>query len=181
MRIGIDIDDTICSTSEIVHDRMEKYSEKYQLSPVMIMNEEEYKIAFFKEMIEDIYQNVEEKKDAAMVIRRLRNKGNEIYLITARSNYLTDNQNAEELTKNWLEKHHIEVDKIVMNAYGEAKAQACIDNKIDIMIDDDPNNFRTIMLHHIPCLLFDDEEQYDMKSNYVTSWIEVEQYLERNR
>ena len=56
MRIGIDLDDTICRTSEIVHDRLDRYAtkekrkdEKYQisakdlLSTDNVMSEEQYK------------------------------------------------------------------------------------------------------------------------------------------
>ena len=47
MRIGIDLDDTICRTSEIVHDRLEKYAKKEELNPLDIMNDEDLKREFF--------------------------------------------------------------------------------------------------------------------------------------
>ena len=49
------------------------------------------------------------------------------------------------------------------------------------MIDDDPYNYKKIVSSGTKCLLFDDKERYDLKNNYVTSWLEIEKYIERNR
>ena len=40
MRIGVGFDDTICRTTEIVHDRVEKYAAAENLNPLDIMNDE---------------------------------------------------------------------------------------------------------------------------------------------
>ena len=61
MRIGMDMDDTICKTTEIVHDRLEKYSEQLNINPLDIMNDEELNKNFFSIYAEDIYENAEVK------------------------------------------------------------------------------------------------------------------------
>ena len=180
MRIGIDMDDTICRTTEIVHDRCEKYAEARGLNALDVMNDEELRQDFFDEYLEDIYTNVEEKREVVNVIRRLKNKGNEIYIITARNNHMSKNvQKVEEITKNWLTKHQIEPDTIIIDTYGEKRAVACKENKIDIMIDDNPYNYKMIRTYQIKCLLYDDRGKYDLEEGYATNWIEVEKKLER--
>lgn len=182
MRIGIDIDDTICETTEIVHDRLEKYAKEANLNPLDIMNNDKEKNAFFSIYLEDIYSNVKIKKDAKEVLKRLRSKGNEIYLITARSNYFVPTvKNIFDITEKWLKEHDIEADAIISSTYGEEKADVCKKYKIDLMIDDDPFNYKKIVAEGTKCVLFDDREKYALKTDYVSNWQDLEKYIERNR
>ena len=181
MRIGIDIDDTMCRTTEIVHDCLGKYAEEHHLNDLDIMNDEELKREFFEDYIEEIYENAVVKRSCADVIRRLRNKGNEIYLISARSNtFLTNTEyNVLEITENWLKKNGIVVDKIILEAYGDVKADICKKYQIDIMIDDNPLNYQKILEKGCRCILFDDRAKYSLDDNYATNWIEVEKVVEK--
>ena len=182
MRIGVDLDDTICRTTEIVHDRLERYAKSNNLNPLDIMNDEVLKQAFFNIYLEDIYTNVEIKRNVKDVLKRLKSKGNELYIISARSNDFTPTvKNVEVITEKWLKKHEIEVDKIITSAYGEEKSKICKENNIDLMIDDDPFNYKKIIAEGTKCLLFDDREKYNLENNYMTSWLEIEKYIERNR
>lgn len=181
MRIGIDLDDTICHTTEIVQKCLERYAKEEHLNPLDIMNDEELKDKFYNSYLEEVYKNVEVKGNVVSVLRRLKHRGNQLYIITARSDDFTKKKiNVTQVTENWLEKNKIEVDAIITSAYGETKAQACKDFKIDLMIDDDPYNYRKINAVGKKCLLFDDRERYDMKNNYFTNWLDIEKYIERN-
>ena len=156
MRIGVDIDDTICRTTEIVHDRLEKYSEDLGINALDIMNDDELKENFFQIYLEDIYRNVEVKKNCVAVLKRLRSKGNEIYLITARgTSFSTTSQNVFQITEEWLKNNGIEVDAIITSAYGDVKAEACKRYQLDLMIDDDPFNYKKIIAAGCKCLLYD--------------------------
>lgn len=180
MRIGIDLDDTICNTSELLQIRLDEYAHKKGLEPLVIINDEDLRNTFFHDCLKDIYLNVKIKKNAKEVIQRLKNRGNEIYYITARSNDYVDNiTDAYQLCKIWLEKNELPIDGIITSCYGENKKRACIDNKIDLIIDDDLFNIRKVQELGIKYLLFDDKEKYLLKDGYVTSWIEVEKYIER--
>lgn len=182
MKIGIDLDDTICQTTEIVQNRLERYAKEENLNPLDIINDDYLKHSFFNIYLEDIYLNVDTKKDAPNVLKRLRSRGNKIYIVTARrDNYVPNVTDVTKITKEWLYKKNIKVDAIITSAYGETKADICKEHHIDIMIDDDPYNYKKIISSGIKCLLFDDKERYDLKNNYVTSWLEVEKYIERNR
>ena len=182
MRIGIDMDDTICRTTEIVHDRLEQYSDSLGISPLDIMNDEELKHNFFSIYGEDIYKNAEIKRNVQGVLKRLKSKGNEIYIITSREDdFSSADTTAEEVTKKWLDENDIEYDKIITAVYGETRAQIVKDNNIDLMIDNDPYNYKMIISLGKDCILFDDREKYQLKENYLTNWLEVEKYIERNR
>lgn len=182
MRIGIDIDDTICNTSEIVQDRLEKYSETIGINALDIMTDDELKENFFNIYGEDIYKNVEIKSNVEEVLKRLRSKGNEIYLITSRSLHNpTTKENIFKITEEWLKNHNIEADAIITSAYGETRADACKKYDIDLMIEDNPYNYKKIVALGKKCILYDDREKYVLRDDYVTNWIEVERYIERNR
>lgn len=182
MRIGIGIDDTICRTTEIVHDRLEKYASEKNLNSLDIMNDEFLKEEFFNIYQEDIYTNVEIKRNVAEVLKRLRSKGNEIYLISRRTNTKnTPIKRIFEITEKWLKEHDIEVDAIISSAYGEIKADVCKEYKIDLMIESNPYNYKKIIAEGTKCLLFDDREKYVLKDDYVSNWLEIEKYIERNR
>ena len=58
MRIGIDIDDTICRTTEKVNELMEVFAKEENIEPLMIMNYEDIKEKFFDKYLDDIYLGV---------------------------------------------------------------------------------------------------------------------------
>ena len=49
----------------------------------------------------------------------------------------------EELTKEWLRKNNIIYDKLIF-AGNKEKLQQCMDNNVDIMIEDSPDNIINI-------------------------------------
>ena len=175
MRIGIDLDDTMCRTTEIVHYLLEEEAKKNGEDPLDIMNNELKKEEFFKKYYEEIYEKAEIKRSVADVIRRLHNKGNEIYIITARD------EKYNPITRKWLEENKVLFDEIIASVYGDRKAEACKEYKIDLMIDDDPYNYQRLKNMNIKSILFDDRGRYELKEGYATTWKEIEDYIERNR
>jgi len=175
MRIGIDMDDTICRTTEKVHEYLEKYAEDTKRNSLDIINDELLQEEFFEQYREKIWENAEIKRNVQAVLKRVKTKGNEIYIITSR-----DTENAYNITKKWLQEQDIEVDKIITAAYGEKRGEICKENHIDLMIDNDPFNYKFIVAEGINGLLFDDREKYVLKENYVTNWLDIEKYIERN-
>ena len=47
-----------------------------------------------------------------------------------------------QITKDWFQKQNLEVDEIIFSVDGENIAKACKDNQIDLMIEDNPFNFK---------------------------------------
>ncbi len=182
MNIGIDLDDTICATTEVIQKYLEKYSIKENLSPFEIIDDEMIKLEFFNLYLDKIYQKVKPKKDVSSVLRRIKNRGNKLYIITSRRNdYASNVNNVSEIIENWLNKHKIKVDKIIVLSHEQTKIDICRENKIDLMIDDDPYNYKKINAAGIKCLLFDEDNKFDLKENSASSWLEIERYIERNR
>ncbi len=182
MRIGIDIDDTICRTTEKVNEYMSLYAKDENIDPLMIMNYEDIKDMFFEKYLEKIYTSVVVKRNAKEVLRRLRRKGNKLFIITARNNRLSSQvTDVESLTRKWLKDNEIEVDGIFIDAYGEDRADICRRENIDVMIDDDPYNYKMITSNRCRCLLFDDRERFNLRDDYVTNWLEVEDYIDKLR
>lgn len=179
MRIGIDLDDTICRTTEIVNEKMDEYSKNNNIDVLDIMNNELLRERFFNEYLPVIYKEAVIKHNARDVIRRVRHKGNEIYIVTGRKK--SQVPDVMDITEEWLRRYEIEVDGIFSSAYGESKADVCKREKIDLMIDDDPYNYKMITGNGGRCLLFDDREKYDLKQDYVTNWLDVEEFINKFR
>jgi len=79
---------------------------------------------------------------AAEVIRKLRQEGNEIWIVTGRNEQdlrfegMPENMGWEDLTRKWLAQNEIEYDEM---GFGLAnKAEYCKRNKLDVMIEDLP-------------------------------------------
>ena len=180
MKIGLDLDNTISNTSEILHDRLKKYAVKLSISSDIILEDEYRTLNFYKEYTEDIFDNVEVKENAKEVIDELKDNGHEIYIITARTtDFISEGLSAKEMTFDWLKKHKIFVDDIITGVYGKSKAEVCKRLNIDLMVDDDPHNYQEITKEGIKCLLFDDKKEYEKNEDIVTNWLEIKEFIER--
>ena len=85
-----------------------------------------------------------------------------------------------QATKDWLAKNNIYYDKYFDDAYIEGKVKVCKDEAIDIIIDDDINNYIAFKENGIKTLLFDDRGKYLDVVDRVGSWKEVEDILFNN-
>lgn len=168
MRIGIDIDDTITNTTEM----MMKYINK---SGIAIDSSEDYcnfKVEqldkyrdLLEKYIEPVLTNVSVKKDCVSVISKLKEEGNTIYIITARSNRYSDN--IYNITVDYLNKNNIIYDKLLFGY--ENKRDVCLKEKIDYMIDDNINVYDSLVGTSTKPILFS-------KGNNrfrVDSWSEI--------
>lgn len=179
MRIGIDVDNTITDTLPV----LKKYCKEYNDNVIkrnLTMNEkgfavanlyewtEEEKMYFINNIYPKVFEDVEAKKNVSTVIRKLKETGNSIYIITAR----TKIQNPYEITQQMLKRYNIVYDEIIVQ---KDKKQFCIDNNIDILIDDEPKNINSVS-EIIPVIAF--EYIYNQECNgkniiKVQSWTEI--------
>lgn len=126
---------------------------------------------FLKNHVKSLYTNATIKRDAKNIINRLKHEGNNIIIITSRSkNHYT---NPYEISAEWLEKYGIEYDKLVVE--GNNKAKECIENNIDILIDDQIGFLQDVSNNtNTKVLMFD--SPYNKECNEfqrVSSWQEV--------
>jgi len=167
MRIGIDIDGVLTDIEQWQLDYGSKfYFEKYGKEIVNNKGYETYDIfkltqkcddKFWKEYFIDNSINIEVRKFAAKVIKKLKGAGNKIFIITSRGSFLSHSTNVmlyeenEKVVKEWLKKNDILYDEIIFSF--ENKLDICIDNKIDIMIEDKVDNINKISTK-IPVICF---------------------------
>ena len=183
MRIGIDLDDTITKTEEIlfkyakIYNKEEKIlfninREEWNLTKAFGWNEENIK-EFFSKYLKSIYEEAEIKENAKEKINVLKDDGNKIIIITARDTKSL--KEVHEVCKDWLINNKINVDKIVVD--GEDKAQKCLENKIDIFIDDNICNCENVYNNlKIPVLLMNSRYNKDYqnpKIKRVYNWNEI--------
>ena len=90
-------------------------------------------------------------KEAPQTISKLHNDGHKIFLITGRA-HTTENGITGKLfrwmLKYWLKKNHIFYNHIIFCSAKDSstnKLDICIKNKIDVMIDDKPENLYTLI------------------------------------
>lgn len=183
MRIGIDLDDTITKTDEILFKYAKIYNEEekilfninreeWNLTKAFGWNEENIK-EFFSKYLKSIYEEAEIKENAKERINKLKDDGNEIIIITARDTKSL--KEVHEVCKDWLINNKINVDKIVVD--GEDKAQKCLENKIDIFIDDNICNCENVYNNlKIPVLLMNgryNKDYQNPKIKRVYNWNEI--------
>ena len=183
MRIGIDLDDTITKTDEILFKYAKKYNEEEKILFKINRGEWDWNKAFgwdeekcetfFSRYLKKIFEEAEIKENAKEKINELKKVGNKIIIITAR-----DTKSLKEVHKvceNWLINNKVNVDKIVVD--GEDKAQKCLENKIDIFIDDNVYNCESVYKNlKIPVLLMDSRYNKDYQNSNIKrvyNWNEI--------
>ncbi len=190
MRIGIDIDDTLTDIKEELELAVLEYANKLgkQIKQDIMdlvdkndgsiyqvkygFNDEELKY-FLKDIQESITQKAVPRDYANEAIRKLKNAGNEIYIITARDCEFHDDPYM--LSKEWLDRNKIQYDKLIVNA--RDKAQICKNEKIDLFIDDKVSNCTDISKIGIKTIrIANDNNIYD---SFITfkDWKSIYQYI----
>jgi len=89
---------------------------------------------------EDVVKKVQVKNGVVEVLNKLKEKNDNIYLITAR--YEMQNSNIEKETLEWLKNNKIPFDRLIMNA--RDKKSICEEYNIDVFIDDSYANCKSV-------------------------------------
>lgn len=154
MRIGIDIDGVLTDIEQWQLDVGGKFFSKFDKG---VANKDGYEITeifnvsdeldnqFWNEYLYEYVTKEPSRKYASEVIKKLKEDGNEIYIVTAR--YLTDRntEDGEKMRKivvNWLAEQKIDYDEIIFSP--EDKKENCKKYNIDIMIEDKVDNINKI-------------------------------------
>ena len=189
MRIGIDIDGVLTDVERWQLDYGSKfYYERYQKEIVdfegydtnQIFNvDDKLDEEFWREYFKEYSLNVEARKFANEVIDKLKQEGNEIYIITARGSFLSHSADVmsveenQQIVLNWLKNHHINYDKIIFSP--EDKLDICKENNIDLMIEDKVDNINKIS-KIIPVICFHAGYNKDCKNSNIIrcySWYDI--------
>lgn len=187
MKIGLDLDNVISSFDNALLKEYLKHDKKLRNNGIVNKNaeyircglfdwtEEESK-TFYKENIERIAKNLKPINNAKQIIDKLKEDGNEIYIITGRDN--GDYTNPWKMTEDWLKKYNIYYDKLILtNAYSQdnfSKVRECLENKIDIFIDDSRNICTELKKAGIRVLIMNTRFNQDNKElDRVNNWKEI--------
>ena len=185
MVIGIDMDDTICSTNELIINVADQYDKKvlggsgikdvnaYEFTEMMGWPEG-MKGQFFADRLEFIMDNSPIKPDAREIINKLHDEGNQIVIISFRKDkYLTD---PYKLTKAWLDRNGVKYDKLFVNT--GTKTDECVENNVKLFIDDKESHCEDVSSAGIDVLLFTNAYNHDEnRFDRVDNWKQVYDYI----
>ena len=191
MKIGIDIDNTLTEVQEELNKAAFEYAislgkkiDNYDNPMEDIKNNgdtyrkkfqftyEELKY-FLKNIQENITNNAIPRENAKEVIDKLKKDGNEIYIITARDSEFHDDP--YKYSKDWLDKNKIYYDKLIVNA--REKSSVCEKEKIDLFIDDQPNNCLSVSNIGIQTIMITNEIYNYDKIKQLKNWNEIYSYI----
>lgn len=168
MRIGVDLDDTILCTSEQYKKYQKNYLMKHKIKQDELWKNRKYRLDFIRSNLDSIFLNIKLKSDSIDILKKLINEGNEIYIVTSRSNdYCND---MYHFTKNSIDRLNIPYTKLILT--GKYKSKICLKNNIDLMIDDSKYVCDELK-DKIKTILFDDNKKYLGEKNRVSSWKEI--------
>ena len=185
MVIGIDIDDTIAATTDIIDFYAKEYTEnvlnrKFEINRVNTYDPMWAKLVygwtkeedkrFWNLYYENVMENVKPKENAVKIINEL-SKQNKIIIVTAR---WEKNTNAREITKKWLQKNNIHYHKLYLNY--QDKKELINEIKIDILIDDSVKNCKDMENLGVKTFIMTSRINKEInigKAIRVKNWIEI--------
>ena len=190
MNIGIDIDNVISNFDEVlkkeflIHDK--------ELRNTGIINPEAHMTrgmfdwtddeiwTFYLENIGKITPNLDVIEGAKEYIEKLKKDGHTIVIITGRDN--GEYKDPYTMTKKWLKEKGIVYDKLIFtNGYKngkQGKAEKCLENDIDVMIDDSARICRECFQKNIPTLIMDKPSNRDeTEIARVHNWKEIYKFI----
>ncbi len=190
MRIGIDIDNVIANFNETLFNEYMEHDK--ELRGNGIINKEafirnmfdwtdEEELSFYKSSIERIAKKLNIIPGAKEYIDKIKSEGNLIYIITGRDN--GEYSDPINMTIEWLDKFNINYDELLFtNAYDKkSKADICVKNQIDIMIDDSRGMCKNCIERGIKAFIMD--TPYNRKSDIprVHNWKEIYEVIKNEK
>ena len=156
MNIGIDIDGVLTDLERVIIDFGSKMCVEDHLSININPNEyyenkvfgwtEEQTEKFWNKYLVEYVTQSNPREFAEEVITKMQQEGNKIYFITARDEFGMPPEyygKMQQLTKQWLSSQNIKYEKLIF-ARNEEKLPQCLENNVDVMIEDSPQNIKNI-------------------------------------
>lgn len=194
MKIGIDIDNCISNFDDTLLNEYLEHDKQLRNTGIINENVENLRNgmfdwtydeerSFYTENIETFAKNLKPIDGSQYYIKKLKEDGHEIYIITGRDN--GEYKNPYELTENWLKKYDILYDKLIFtNAYNKhEKTEVCLENNISLMIEDSTNISLDLIKNNIKVFTMNTKyNQKDQTLDRVSSWKEIyERICEMNK
>lgn len=182
MKIGLDIDNVIADfdremikalTKEDSKKRNKGIVNKYERYAALLFDWSKEEIRdFFTKNMQEIAKKLELREDVKYYMDKLIEEGHELYLITNR--VYPDYTEPEKVTIEWLKEKEINYQKIIFTDTRD-KSIACLENKIDIMFDDDIGNCVKLKKAGVRYCLMCTKLNYEHRGNlpYVRNFKEL--------
>ena len=187
MRIGIDIDGVLTDLESFMINYGTKFcvEEKLPIEIKEIKYNEKETFNLTDQQVEKFWNKcfVKYLKESnprefvVEILNKLQEEGNDIYLITARNEEGLPPEyygKMQELTKTWLQNNNIKYKKLIF-AKDEEKILHCIENQIDIMIEDSPKNIESIS-KQLPVIKYNCQYNNKINGKNITtaySWYHI--------
>lgn len=182
MKIGIDIDNVISNFNDEILKEYIKHDKELRNTGIINENAESYHKGmfdwskeendeFYYSNLERISKNLKTITGAPETIKKLKEEGNEIIIISSRDNGIV--ANPREMTENWLKENDIVYDKLIVTGKNQ-KGDICKENNVYIMIDDSIKNCEDVRSKGIKVLLMD--TRYNKNTSEferVSNWKEI--------
>ena len=147
MRIGLDLDNVISDYDGLMEEAISNDNIKTEGKGIVNPNGRwisdkygwsyERLFCFLEKNMSTLIYKLEVKRGVKDIIDRLLSSGNEVYIITHR--YYPIYKTPFETTKNWLNSKNINYTKLIISDSFD-KSNECLENNIDIFIDDSYRN-----------------------------------------
>lgn len=188
MNIGIDIDNTITNTLPILKKYCKMYNEK-EVRRNLKMHEkgfasynlydwtQEENMGFCTKYLEEVVLQAKVKENAKEIIKKLKKDGNKINIISSRIQPMF--KTPYETTEKYLKEKGIKYDKLLVGSVDKRKF--CIENNIEIMIEDEPHYIMQIS-KEIPVIVFEEDYNQECEGNNIIkvhNWNEVYEIIEK--
>lgn len=189
MVIGVDIDNTITHTTEMIMHYARIFGKQRGLNTVpdprfyyledALGWDAAVADEFLHQYLGDIYREMRPKDKAVEVIRELK-QDHHIILITSRNQQYPQ---VEKVTSDWLTHYGVEYDRLILNATSNlhyfSKLAVCLENRVELMIEDHHDLVNEISAH-LPVIMFDYPYNSHLKSENifrVQHWDHVHQLV----
>ena len=173
MKVGIDIDDTICNTKALQIDCWKEYynSNKNELFteelPSNINSFGNPYIDLFWDTYRETFFSPELKDDVGDVINKLQSKGIKCYIITSR---ITEKyENLVGRLDEWLRGEGIKMDGFYTGI--KDKAKFLVDNDIDVLIDDDIRHYNNVTESGKVAIHFNDDMTWKKVEEIINNYL----------
>lgn len=174
----MDIDDTMTDTFdylipyiseffEIDIEYLKSHNISYSTFPKEMKKRE---LEFAKKYYDTIMPNTPFKNGVSTYIKKIKDLGHEIIIITARDKTLYTDEYKTTIKE--LQKNNIVYDKLICDF---DKVKICQEEKIDLFIDDSITNCKNVNQLGIKTILFNNKSNINFQTNFnrVDSWKEL--------
>lgn len=191
MRIGIDIDGVLTNYENFIRVYGTKFNyeeniemknldfSKYDEQETYNWTNEQYE-KFWNQYLEWYATKYPAREYSSEILKTLKNRGNEIIIITARNNEGLPKKKHQEmkvLVKQWLKENDIIYDKLIFSE--SSKRKICIEEKIDVMVDDSPYVLEELK-NDIKTVCFDASYNKNIETIRVYEWYQLLQILTKH-